>query len=107
MRISSAQPIRRMDENGLDAAFRCEVPNPFETGTNQSRPAIAFVFKNPFGRNVAMLFACKGHQRRGLTGDRMLFLLPVRRNPSINRGGPHRQLPSLARRRQECAPDRD
>jgi hypothetical protein len=37
----------------------------------------------------------------------MLFLLPVRRHPSINRSGPHRRLPSLARRRQECAPDRD
>ena len=47
MRISSAQPIRRMDENGLDAAFRCEVPNPFETGTNQNSPRYSLRLQKP------------------------------------------------------------
>jgi hypothetical protein len=97
VRVSSAQPVGRIDENGLDQSLGSKIAHPLEAGTDQARPTIAVVLEDPLLRHFELLFAGERNQRRRLAGDRVLLPLFVRRYTSVNRCGLHRLLPSPLR----------
>src|SRR5580700_2141742 len=79
--ISSTEPIGCIDQHGVELAFGCQVANPLEARTDQTRATIAFVFEYPFGGNSVALLGGERGQRRRLAGNGVLLLLLVRGYP--------------------------
>src|SRR5258708_7872268 len=70
VRVSSAQPVGRIDEDGLDQPLGSKIAHPLKAGTNQVRPTIAVVLEDPFLWHFELLRAGERDQRRRLDGDR-------------------------------------
>ena len=85
MRVSPAQPIGSIDEQGLDPPLRRQITRARQPRTNKARPAMAVVFDHPLRRNVAILLAGEGDERSRLARDRVLLLLFVRRYPGVEK----------------------
>src|SRR5262249_15053464 len=94
VRVSSAQPIRRVDEDGLYQPLGSKIAHPLEARTDQACPAIAVVLEDPFLRHFEPLLVGERNQRSRLAGDRVLLPLFVRRYTSVDCRGLHRPLPS-------------
>src|SRR6202163_1939074 len=100
MRISPAQAVGCVNQEGLDQSLGSKITHTFKSGTDKARPAITVVFEDPFSRHVELLLARERDQRCRLAGDRVLFPLFVRRYTSVDRRGLHRLSPSSSRRRR-------
>ncbi len=67
-----------MNQYRFDVSLGRQVPNRFQTGSNDVRPTISFVLKDPlFGHGESFCLRVLD-QRRRLARDRVVFLLPVR-----------------------------
>src|ERR1700730_5591084 len=96
--VASTEPIRGIDQHGVELAFSRQVAHALEAGTDQTRAPIAFVFEYPFRWNSAALLGGERDQRRRLAGDGVLLLLLVRGYPGVDCRRLHRPL------RSACCP---
>src|SRR5262249_23468622 len=94
VRVSSAQPIRRVDEDGLYQPLGSKIAHPLEARTDQACPAIAVVLEDPFLRHSEPLLVGQRNRGSRLAGDRVLLPVFVRRYTSVDCRGLHRPLPS-------------
>src|SRR5262249_7592397 len=101
MRISPAQAVGCVNQEGLDQSLGSKITHTFKSGTDKARPTITVVLEDPFSRNLELLLAGERDQRRRLAGDRVLFPLFVRRHTSVDRRGLHCFSPSSLRRRHQ------
>jgi hypothetical protein len=79
MRISPAQAVGCVNQEGLDQSLGSKITHTFKSGTDKARPAITVVLEDPLSRHLELLLAGERDQSRRLAGDRVLFPLFVRR----------------------------
>jgi hypothetical protein len=85
IRVLTTQAVRRVHQHRTDLAFGCQVAQRFQAGSHQNRAAVALILEDPFRRHGIPVRPRVIDQRRCLAGDRVLFLLPIGRDASINR----------------------
>ena len=90
--ILAAQSIGREDEDGVDLTFSGEIAHALEAGADQACATITLVLEHPTVGHGEALVASEGDQCRRLAGDRVLLLLLVGRDPSVNRSDLHHRL---------------
>src|ERR671919_647655 len=87
--ILAAEPVGGVNQNCFDRSFTSQIPQPLQRRPHQNRSAVAFVLKDPLRRDRVAMCLSVFQQRGPLASDGLLFFLPVRRNPRVNRRCPH------------------
>ena len=78
--IPAAQAVPGVNQNGLDASFCRQVPDPFEPRAFENGTLQAVILNDPVRRDVVPVLSGVCDQRLGLAGDRVaLFVLVARR----------------------------
>src|SRR5437867_1879497 len=87
--ILAAEPIGAVHEERIDLPLRRQIAHALQAWSDERRAAPAVILVNPAVRNqIAVLGGVRAKGAR-LTGDRLLLFLPIRRDPSVDRGGFH------------------
>ena len=91
MDVLPAQPVRRINQDGLDRSFGRQIADPLQPGADQLRAAEAVILDDPLVRHAVVAGPGELDQRRRLARDRLLLPLPVAGNPGVDRRCFHRQ----------------
>ncbi len=96
--IFAAQPVRGVDQRRSDLAFGCKVTQSFQARSRQNRATVTFILKNPLRRHGVTVCGRVVQKSCRLAGNRVILLLAVRRDPSVNgRCFVHRLSPRVVR----------
>ncbi len=87
--ILAAEPIGAVHEEGVQLSLGRQVAHALQARPHERRPTPASVLVDPAVRNQIAVLGGVRAQRARLAGDRVLLFLPVRRDPSVDRGGFH------------------
>ncbi len=99
--VLASQPVGRVDQQHVHRDLADQIAQLFQRRPDQTRPGLAVVFEHPpFSHVQTQLFGVRT-KRHGLGSDRVLFLLPGRGDPGIDRCVAHRRgsLPDRRARR--------
>jgi hypothetical protein len=107
VRVLATQTVRRVDQYMLNLAFGSQIAQLLEPWAAQLGAAVTFVFENPFSGNRVAFLMGVFDQRGNLARNSLFFLLPLRRDPCVNRSCPHfplrPALPLPLLRKSPCA----
>ncbi len=87
--ILAAEPIGAVHEEAIDLPLGRQVAHALQARPDERRATPALILVHPAIRNQVVVLGGVRAQGAGLTGDRLLLFLPVRRDPSVDRGGLH------------------
>src|SRR5262249_22218658 len=96
--IFATQPIRAVDENGLNLSVGRQVAHTLQARAFERGPAIAVVFEDPGLRHFDVECPRQLDQRCRLAHNRVRLALLLRGDPRVNRCHPHAGAPSSWRR---------
>src|SRR6266446_948257 len=89
VRVLAAEPIGAVHKHGIDLSLGRQVAHALQPRPNEGRSTPAFILKDPALRHQIVVLGGVRAEGARLTGDRLLLFLPVRRDPSVDRGGLH------------------
>src|SRR4029453_1812652 len=87
--ILAAEPIGAVHEEAVDLPLGRQVAHALQARPDERRPTPALVLVHPAVRNQVAVLGGVRAQGAGLTRDRLLLFLPVRRDRGVDCGGLH------------------
>ena len=104
--IATAQTVRGMDQDGLNAPLRGEVPDPLQPRAFENGTGKAVILNDHVGRHAVAVALGVGDQGLGLAGDRVAIPLLLARDPRVQGCNLHDRLLRRGFAAGSCAPDR-
>src|SRR3990170_8191403 len=83
--ILAAEPVGGVNQNRFNRSFGSQIPQPLQRRPHENRSAVTFVLKDPLRRDRVPMGLSVFQQRGPLASDGLLFFLPIRGNPRVNR----------------------